>query len=157
MVIKGKFRSNFQMVRGDRVAVKVGVLYGESGKTEDHMSQGMSSWWDDTSILSGKSILGRELEGGGSDESGYDFQGMTCQLWLLLNDYWLIDWFLMKWHFNFEWKARGRVVIVWGTSDKSIDVWHLNLFLILLSISRRHLKVKEKCVLKQYKHNTPML
>lgn len=32
MVVQGKFGSHFQRVIGDRVAVEIGVVYGESGK-----------------------------------------------------------------------------------------------------------------------------
>jgi len=41
-VAYGKFRSDFQRVRGDRVAVKVGVIYSRSGRMNDQMSQGKS-------------------------------------------------------------------------------------------------------------------
>jgi len=53
-VAQGKFRFDFQRVRGDRVhvAVKAGVAYGECGRMEDR-SQSMSLLRDDTLILSG--------------------------------------------------------------------------------------------------------
>jgi len=48
-IVHGSLRSDFERIRRGRVAVKAGVVYGESGKTEYQMSQGMSSWRDDTS------------------------------------------------------------------------------------------------------------
>ena len=39
-VVHGKLRSDFQMVRGNRVAVKVDVVYIE--RVDDQMSQSMS-------------------------------------------------------------------------------------------------------------------
>ena len=42
-VVRGKLRSDFQRVRGDRVAVKVGVVKQfRFGRVDDQMSQGMS-------------------------------------------------------------------------------------------------------------------
>jgi len=49
-VVRGKLRSDFQMVRGDRVAVKVDVVYIE--RVDDQMSQSMSFWRDTILVLS---------------------------------------------------------------------------------------------------------
>ena len=56
-VVQGKLRSYFQRVRGDRVlrvAVKVGVVYSESGRMNDRMSRGKSFRRDDILVLSGE-------------------------------------------------------------------------------------------------------
>jgi len=44
----GKLRSNFQRVRRYRVAIKLGVIQGETGRMDDRMSQGKSFWRDDS-------------------------------------------------------------------------------------------------------------
>jgi len=52
-VVQGKLKSDFHRVRGDRVAVKAGVVSSDCGRMDDRLSQGKSFLRDDILILSG--------------------------------------------------------------------------------------------------------